>query len=156
MKEHATVLAIFVAVIMLGSCLSGCGGPPKVVQTALDVTAHELVVVDQDMASRYTAAAESALDASTTISEYHHRMERWDRVETAFRTSSVALLAAQRAVDAWDNSKAGARASLGCLADAIQILADALVGAGVPIPSKLLQVLSLGEAFVGHCQEATP
>lgn len=150
--DHWLALAAFVLFLGISSCLGGCGGAPKAARTAIDVTAHELVLVDQAAAVRYAAAADAALDASTTLDQYRRSMARWDRVEAAIRSTRASLIVAERAVDAWDESEDGARAALGCLADALQLLTDALAGAGVPVPQKLLEVASLGASILGPCE----
>lgn len=153
--DHWLALAAFVLVLGIVSCLGGCGGAPRAARTAIDVTARELVLVDQEAAVRYTAAADAALEASTSLDQYRRSMAKWDRVAAAIRSTRSALLVADRALDTWDQSEHGARAALGCLADALHMLADALTEAGVPIPSKLLDVLALGTTVLGAC-EVTP
>ena len=155
-REAAAFVVAVIALAFAATCATGCGGAPRAVRTALDVTAHAIVATDEEVAARYTAAADRALEASATREEYRRRMATWDRLEASLRSTRVALLVAERSVDAWEAKEASARGALGCLADAVQLLADGLVEAAIPIPPKLLQVLALSSSVVGPCPEPAP
>lgn len=151
MRSTSGALALVFVAAIVSTVVTGCGGPPKAVRSALDVTAHALLEADQEVAPMYAGAANEAYEVSSSRAEYESRMERWNHVEMGLRTSRSALLTAEASVDAWEASEDGARAALGCLATAVTSLAETLQAAGLPVPSKLLQILSVAPALVGAC-----
>lgn len=146
----AVFLAAIAATIM--TMCGGCGGPPRAIRTALDVTAETLVTTDRIVADQYEAHRQIALAQSSTLAEYESRMSTLNRAEAALRQTHTALLVADAGVDAWAEGTAkDAKGALACVADAVRELVAALDAAHVPVPSQIGNVLSLAPAFLGTC-----
>lgn len=149
----------WLALLLAAACVTllvlagGCGGAPKQVRTALDVTATALVATDRIVADQYDARADSARAQSTTWAEYDEHMAGLNRAEAALRQTHTALLVAQSSVNAWDEGAAkDAKGALACVAEAVSELVASLDAAHIPVPSQVTTVLSLAPVFVGQCE----
>lgn len=139
----------FIGCLVVCLALSGCHGAERATRTALDVTAHAVAAADTVVAREYADAAREQLAAATDLDDYHHRMQRWDRVESSLRAIVQALYAAEAALDAAGAD--GARGVLACVYTAAVDLVGALSALDVPIPQALARAVDTLGAFVGEC-----
>lgn len=144
-------------VVLAALTVYGCHGAERATRTALDVTAHAVAAADTVVAREYADAAREQLAAATDLDDYHARMRRWDRAESALRAIVQALYAAEAALDA--SGAANARGVLACVYTAAVDLLGALSALDVPIPQALTRAVDTLGAFVGEChppQAASP
>ena len=138
---------LFGAFTCSGLLVSGCGGAPQVARQVVAGAAIGVNEIDVVSAEAYTEAAQDALEASVTLSEYEEAMYHWNQLEAALRGSHEALLAAEGALDVWD---AGGSEEWGCLAgrllSALAHLVAIVQAIGLEVPEELDTVLSLAEA----------
>ena len=126
--------------------LTACGGVERHARTALDVTAHALVATDSIVAEVYEQRAAEVLAVATSLDDYRARMEPLDRTEAALRVARGALLAAESGLDAEDEDTLGI---VGCVADAMDHLLDALAAIDVDPPPKLRRAIDAVRAIAG-------
>lgn len=146
----------FVTIATL-ALLVGCGSPQSTARRVTYGVAVGVAEADRVSALAYTEAAEEALRVSSTLEEYRERMEPYDGLETALRTSKAALLTAESAIDVWD---AGGEerwlAAAGCLVAGLSNVVDAMAAAGVPVPVELTDaVTALRGIAEAICSEGT-
>ena len=137
--------------VLLATVSVGCGGPPRAVRSALDVSAHALSEADQIASPRYRDAAQEALAQSTSLDDYRARMRLWNNAETTMRTAAASLRAAEAAVDTWDAGQSSARDALACLSSAVGLTIQALTDAGLDPPKKLREAAGAVSVFAGFC-----
>lgn len=141
-------LALLTGIAIAGALLSGCDGPPGPARRAVEVATVVLLDADRDAAVRYTAAAEVALERSTTLAEYRAAMAPHDALEQALRVSQSAILAADASLDAWREGGAERWPSLAaCVVMALADLRNALAAAGVHAPPELDAVITTARSF---------
>lgn len=141
-------LVLLTAIAIAGALLSGCDGPPGPARRAVEVATVVLLDADRDAAVRYTAAAEVALERSTTLAEYRAAMAPHDALEQALRVTQSAILAADAALDAWREGGAERWPSLAaCVVMALADLRNALAAAGVHAPPELDAVITTARSF---------
>lgn len=127
----------------------GCGGVPKGARETLAVSARALLVIDGATATRYTDAADRALRQASSLQDYQDRMGPWNGAETAIRGAKEALLLAENALDAWDQTGDGTsfKEAAALLAVSLANVADALREVGIAIPETLQTALDLAKAW---------
>lgn len=146
------VLSTLVLAALVGAIgLAGCGGAPRAVRSALDVSAHAISEADQIASPRYREAAQAALVQSTSLDDYRARMRLWNDAETTLRTAAATLRAAEAAVDTWDAGQSSARNALACLSSAVGLTIQALTDAGLEPPRKLREAAGAVSVFAGFC-----
>lgn len=141
MKPYVHTWLPEIALVLL--LCSGCGATPQ--QTArhfVDGAGEVLVVTDAVAAQAYTERARTALDASSTLAEYHAAMAPLDAVEEALRTAAAALRLADAAVLIWDQGGVSSwPQAFGCAVGALVGVRDLLVAAGITLPPELVALL---------------
>ena len=133
--------------VVLALCIGACGGVERHARTALDVSAHALVTTDAIVADVYTQRADEARTTATSLDDYHARMATLDRTEAALRVARASLEAAQSGLDA--HGADGVLGTIGCVADAMDRLLDALAEIGVDPPPKLRRAIDAIRAVAG-------
>ncbi|UJR81502.1 hypothetical protein [Sandaracinus amylolyticus] len=140
-------LLMLLGAIALGA-LSGCDGPPDAARRSVEVATVVLLDADRDAAVRYTAAAEAAIERSTTLAEYRAAMSPHDALEQALRVSQSTILAADAALDAWRAGGAERWPQLAaCVVVALADLRSALAAVGLPTPPELDAVITTARSF---------
>lgn len=123
---------------------------PKV-QSALAGVAHGAVVIDNNMAIGYEAAAGRAMETSDSLDEYRAQMATWDDAEAALRTVRAALVAAQEAIRAYEAGKdKGWEVAVACVVSAVDSLLEAAMAIGIDAPPPLAKA----RAFLGPVVKA--
>lgn len=151
----ADTLVLFVLAMLAAATLlvtPGCGGPSREARVALTTTAHALRTVDQEVAPRYTTAADEAREHATDWASYDAAMHDWDEVERALRVAHTALLATQAGLDAWQaGDERGWLSTVPCLVEAIDRLRVGLEALGVHL-MPVTQAVALIGSFAGRCE----
>lgn len=149
------VLSTLVFAAVVGAIgLAGCGGAPRAVRSAIDVSAHALEDADAVVAPKYAEAAARALQDATSLDDYRARMHRWNAAEASLRTAASSLRAAELAADAWDSGEMSARGALACLAASVSLVLSTLTDLGIPPPAKLRDAVGDVRVFSGSCLNA--
>jgi hypothetical protein len=145
-------------IIVFLSVLASCGlTPQQTAHVSLGVAASGVRAVDIVSAQAYTDRARTALAASSSLTDYQTTMQPLDLLESSLRIADEALLAAEAAVNAWDNGGASRWLALAaCVAQALHEIERAINAAGVQLPSELVQALDVATTFVGTCQHVDP
>jgi hypothetical protein len=124
--------------------LSGCGGAPGFARGVVNSGGVVLVETDRLAAREYRAAAELALEASESLSEYRTMMSAYDDVEAALRGAGEALRALDAVLDSWDSLAEGEYAeALSAVLVAFERLLAMLRIADVEAPDELLDFLAM-------------
>lgn len=125
---------------------------PKV-QSALVGVAHGAVVIDEQLAVSYEAAAGRSMETSDSLDEYRAQMRLWDDAEAALRTVRAALVAAQEAIRAYEAGKdKGWEIALACVLSASDSLIEAAMAIGIDTPPPLRTARDfLGPVVKGVC-----
>jgi uncharacterized MAPEG superfamily protein len=130
-------------VAAVAALLIGCGPSPA--QRVVRYGGHALRALDEQVAPRYTAAHEKALDA------YQREMEPWNALQQTMQTTYDAFVAADLALEA-GGEDADALRRAACLLAALDTVAVRLVALDVPVPAALSEALRFGESFTGTCE----
>jgi hypothetical protein len=128
--------------------------PQDNAQRVLTAVASGYVEADHVLADQYTAAHNTALDASDTREAYDTAMAPW---RVAVDTSTIVrhlIVAAQRALDAWrlhEEDEARWVPAAACLAEALRRLAGAFEVVHVELPGPLVTAIAHASSFTGEC-----
>ena len=142
-------IAVLVAASLALGAL-GCGGPPAAARTAVGIGVDAVVSLDHTFAETYTARAQAALDASSTMAEYSVAMHDYETARDALHVAAASVLSAESALDAWDagdDAGEGFFAAAGCVAVALGHLRDAIIAIGIVPPKELDDALALVVGF---------
>jgi hypothetical protein len=144
--------AMILWTLVVGLALTGCGGPPREARVALVATAQALRATDEEVAPRYTTAADAARAHSDGWAAYDAAMSDWNAVEAALRVAHNALLTTQAGLDAWEaGDERGWLASVPCLVEALDRLRLGLEAVDVRLEA-LTQAVAVAGAFAGRCE----
>lgn len=110
------------------------------------------MLVDQEVSTHYTAAADEAREHTASWAEYDAMLQPWNDAELGLRTAYAALVTAQFGLDAWRAGDAhGWQAAAPCLVEAVDRLRRLLEAAGLWL-EPLTQALVLLSGFSGRCE----
>lgn len=163
-EGEAVALCILIVVALCAMVyFTGCGGPPRGAQTALDVTGTAIVEINNATAGPYASAAAQAnletraafpLDRSARLRAYADRMALWNAVVDKAALARHSWMTASRALQAWREAVGDGervwQATAACLFGALAELASTLHALGLDLPPSLSQALSMVGGFAGN------
>ena len=136
--------------------LLSCGAAVKPVRSTLATAAVALIEVDQLVADRYEAAANTNLAIAQNLVEYKSLMEKWDKAEEALRMSRQALLFADHSVAAFDAGEFEGVHAVACALVALEELVPLLEAVNVEVPRAIKDAIKfLRSIQVEACYERT-
>ena len=137
------LLACFVALLTAAAFLPGCGGAPALATGVVNGGSVVLVETDRLVAVEYRRAAQEALEASQSLSEYRVALEPYDDVEAGLRAAAATLDVLSDLIEVWDELAEGEfRAALRLALEAFEGLLAVLRIAGVEPPESLTDFLA--------------
>lgn len=140
------VLPFAITAVLL---LSGCGGPPKHLETIVSVSEDFIDAADPVVAERLEQAIEDTEGLSQDLREA--RLAPHLVVADVLIRADQAARSARLALDTWeDSTRTEGIRLVSCLVVRMAELVDLLDEFGVPIPEELTNATSMAGSFLGH------
>lgn len=136
--SHYLLLAVLVSTV-------GCGGSYiNNSRRTLYVATESLIAVDETLAPKYEEAANRALRIAENEEEYNRRMSEWDGAVSAARAARVSLLAAERALDEYEDNgdRIGWYGALACALLDLKTLGEVADAVSVRLPTIFTNTLA--------------
>lgn len=139
------VAAIWLVSLVLAVALQGCGASAMdTARSGLGLSARALAAFDSGAEHAYRDHHARTLRESTTMDEYTRGMRDWDAVVDAASVAKSSMLAAESALDAYEEGRGDDSswfAAAACLGLALERLAAAAEVAGATMPRSLREAL---------------
>lgn len=143
----SALTGIVIGLLAVG--MVGCGGrAERATRTALSVSAHALLTVDEAAVAEIRAVELRCVEAPSYV-EWRACMEPAYRLTKALGATQHALLAAEGAVDV--KGADGLLGTAGCVSAALDDVRQALRALDLPIPGEVMGALETLSAFGRFC-----
>lgn len=135
--------------------LAGCPREKRALEAsrrAVEVTAQLVAIVDTEVSTGYTAAANDALVDCSTSDCYRGKMAKWDKTVVAVTTMKSSLLLVETSLDAWEagspNGKRNLLDAAACFVDTLVHLQSLLADVGARTAT-LTHAVAYADALFG-------